>query len=112
MSSSVDIQTFKSFVQELLVLDQTSFIQYLIGKEIITRSDICGDTEVDAWILANIDDFDCDSLIESLDTCNISYIHFGTQLWIGLHDISCDELYKTDQWKQLYDDCHIEIQVC
>ena len=99
-------EELEEFIDELIICEQTNFIDTLIDDSIIPRCDIHYNNINNSnseWYCVNMDycDFDFEELITLLCECNITHTHFKQHIWIGINGYF-NEIYEKKNWMKLY----------
>ena len=108
-SSYKDIHSMPSnpmdeFIDELIICEQTNFIDTLIDDNVICRCDIFYNNDKNEnsdWYFANTDCYDFEDLLTLLCEANITHTHFKQHIWIGITK-RYSELFKDENWIKLY----------
>ena len=98
------VDQMEEFIDELLITDQTDFINTLIQDCVIPRSDIHFnniDNENEEWYYVRPDYCDFKEMLRALSECNITHTVYKYHIWIGTN-IDFDKLYKDESWIKLY----------
>ena len=102
--NNVSQDQMKEFIHFILSGDNmTDFVNDMISNDIIKREDVhytseYDQTNVKQWINLGRDT----EIVSKLDSCEISYICFLENVWIGLTTVEYTQLYNNNNWKQLY----------